>query len=84
MKYINTTKATEKAEHPKPAAGFIAPNINISMIKLNTFMCPARILAKSRIISTKGLIIILEENSINGIRGIGNFNHQGTPGVFTI
>ena len=42
-------------------------------------MCPASILAKRRIIKANGFVRI-PKNSMNGIIGIGTFNHQGTSG----
>ena len=57
--------------------------MNIMDIRLRTMMCPAVMLAKSRTINTKGFVKT-PINSTIGINGIGNFNHQGTPGVFTI
>ena len=47
-------------------------------------MWPAKIFANNRIINTKGRITMLDENSIKGMSGIGNFNHHGTPGVLTM
>ena len=70
-------------ETPYPSAALIDPKMKIKLTKPSTMMCPAAMLAKSRTISTKGLVMI-PMISTTGISGIGIFSHQGTPGVFTI
>lgn len=52
-------------------------------MKPRMMMCPAVMLAKSRTISTKGLVK-MPMNSTKGIMGRGIFSHQGTPGVLTM
>lgn len=62
-----------------PATIFIPNMMKIMLASEIAIACPAIILAKSRIISAKGLVKILK-NSMNGINGTGTFNQVGTSG----
>jgi hypothetical protein len=81
IRYINSTNKTETGATPK-APPFPSPlwAMNINEIKLNMIMCPAEILAKSRIISANGLVKI-PTISIGIIIGI---SAKGTPGGLKI
>jgi len=75
--------ATEMTDIPYPAQMFIWPKINIKLKNPIAIMCPAEILANNRTINTKGFVNI-PVISIIGIKGIGIFSHQGTPGALKI
>lgn len=62
-----------------PATALIPNIIKIMQDKDSAIACPAIMFANNRIIRAKGLVKILK-NSMNGIRGIGTFNHIGTSG----
>lgn len=76
---INTTNSTEKIDTTPPTVVLNAENTNIKPINTNTITCPANIFAKRRIHSANGLVNI-PITSINGMIGIGTFNHAGTSG----
>ena len=65
----------------KPAAVPNNPvNMNIILINTVTIRCPAIIFANKRTIKTNGFVIN-PDSSTMGIKGMGNFNHQGTSGL---
>ena len=78
-----TANNTDNIDIPYPAIALISASMNIMQIKVITTICPAIILANRRAAKTKGLIK-QPINSIKGIKGIGIFNHQGTPGALKI
>ena len=76
---MNIVKITDK----NVMEAFVAvPKLTVTKIRLtnpSTMECPARILAKRRIIKAKGFVNI-PMISMTGIKGIGTLSHQGTSG----
>ena len=76
----NTTNSTENTDTVPPTIGpSVEENTNIKPISTNTITCPANILAKRRI-HNANVFVNIPIISINGIIGIGTFNHAGTSG----
>ena len=71
---IDTTAVT-----PPTTAPILNVMININAMSTIMIRCPAKILAKRRIISAIGLVRV-EIISIIGMSGSGNLSHVGTSG----
>ena len=70
-------------EVPYPRTIFCSPKMKIMHKKLKMMTCPAVMFANNRTVSENGLVNIPKISTI-GMIGIGNFNHQGNPGIFTM
>ena len=79
----NKPKMIVNGDTAQPKATLCCPKISTRETKPRMMICPAVILAKSRIINTNGFVNI-SISSIAGINGIGNFIHIGTPGVLKV
>ena len=80
---IKTVNIIDPTETAYPVDTLMFPKIKIKLKNPNAIMCPAAILAKSRTISTNGLVNT-PTSSTTGIKGTGIFSHQGTPGELKI
>ena len=74
---IDTTAVT-----PPTTAPMLMVMIKIKAINTIIIRCPAKILAKRRIIKAMGLVRV-DIISIMGIKGNGTFNQVGTSGQIT-
>jgi len=79
----NIVNAIETGDTPKPNPACMSPKMKIRLKKPRAMICPAVIFANRRTINTNGFVSI-PIISITGIKGIGSFNHHGTPGAFII